>query len=156
MYFPDFEITLMRTDNQPTKFAGTTGDHCLQRSGADGKFSFYGSSIYNSAASILTKTTCMWKDSKIYINGTQVSTGSKPEDSGIKFSLYGVGSNYEGYYTNIRIYDCKLWDLNGNLVRDMYPCRRTADDVLGFYDIVTDTFYPPVGTGSFIAGSDVN
>lgn len=153
--FVDFEITLMRTDNQPTKFAGTTGDHCLQRSGGDGRFAFYGSYIYNSSASILTKTTCKWKDGKIYINGTQVSTQVKPADSGIQFALYGVGNG--AGYTNIRIYDCKLWDLDGNLIRDMYPCRRTADSVLGFYDTVTDTFYPPVGTvGSFIAGNDVN
>ena len=154
-YFADFEITLMRTDNQPTKFAGTTSGHCLQRSGNDGKFAFYGSNIYNSSASILTKTTCKWKDGKIYINGTQVSTQVKPADTGIQFALFGIGDG--AGYTNIRIYDCKLWDLDGNLVRDMYPCRRAADSVLGFYDMVTETFFPPVGTvGSFIAGSDVN
>ena len=50
-----------------------------------------------------------------------------------------------------KIYSAKLYD-NGVLVRNMVPVRRDADDVLGMYDLVTDTFYINAGTGTFVAG----
>lgn len=162
-YYADFEIECMRTDNQPTKFAGTGAYDCLQRNGSEGLFYFSASNVtsYTSSASILQRTVCKWKDGKIYINGTQVSTLSKnPSATGNEtFKLYGGQSvgGVGGYYTNIRIYYCKLWNpSDGTLVRDMYPVRRNTDNVYGFYDNVTNTFFPPVGDGSLIAGNDIS
>ena len=152
-YFADFEVDIMRTNNMPTKFMGVDSNYCLQRSGSDGYFAFYYGEWWNSTAPMTTRTVCMWKSGKVYINGTQVKSQSKGYYTG-NMVLFGTPGRF---FTNIRIYSCKLWDSGGNLVRDMYPCRRRADSVLGFYDTVTETFFPSVGTvGSFIAGSDVN
>ena len=45
---------------------------------------------------------------------------------------------------------------NGNLVGDFYPCYRKSDNVIGFYDIVTEAFFVNSGTGgTFTKGADI-
>ena len=46
-------------------------------------------------------------------------------------------------------------ETGGNLVRDMVPCYRKADNVPGFYDLVSGSFSTNAGTGSFVTGADV-
>lgn len=36
------------------------------------------------------------------------------------------------------------------------PCRRKSDNVLGFYDTISKTFFTNAGTGTFTAGPEVN
>lgn len=52
-----------------------------------------------------------------------------------------------------RIWYCKIWD-NGVLVRNFIPCKNPSN-VVGLYDTVNDVFYGNAGTGSFIAGAEV-
>ena len=52
-----------------------------------------------------------------------------------------------------RIYYCKLYN-NGTLVRDMIPCYRVSDNVIGMYDVVGKQFYTNAGSGSFTKGSN--
>lgn len=54
----------------------------------------------------------------------------------------------------MRVYSFKLYD-DGALVRDMVPCRRDQDSQVGFYDDVSGAFYGNDGTGSFVAGPDI-
>lgn len=53
----------------------------------------------------------------------------------------------------------RIWgfsmEVGGNLVRDMVPCYRKADNVPGFYDLVSGSFSTNAGTGSFVTGADV-
>lgn len=63
--------------------------------------------------------------------------------SGIAEYKMTLGNTDQG-----RIYHLKVWD-KSKLVKDMYPCYRNADDALGMYDIVSDTFY----AGSDASGS---
>ena len=51
-----------------------------------------------------------------------------------------------------KTYFYKLYDANGDLLRDMIPVRRNSDNVLGMYDRVTGTFFTNSGTGTFTAG----
>ena len=53
-----------------------------------------------------------------------------------------------------KIYACKIWD-NEVLIRDLIPCYRISDNVIGLYDIVNDVFYTNSGTGTFSKGADV-
>lgn len=62
--------------------------------------------------------------------------------------------NDGSYSNNCRVYYCKIWD-NGTLVRNLVPCVRDSDDVVGLYDLANDVFYTNTGTGNFTAGSDV-
>lgn len=38
------------------------------------------------------------------------------------------------------LYGAKIWDDNGNLVRDYVPAKRLADNAEGIYDLVNNTF----------------
>ena len=88
------------------------------------------------------------------------STASK---SAISFtpnnlSLYMFGGNqnnslWRGFYG--RIYYMRLYN-DDNLVREFIPARRRSDSVLGMYDLVNDKFYTNNGSGSFVAGEEVN
>lgn len=53
----------------------------------------------------------------------------------------------------------RIWgfsmETGGNLVRDMVPCYRKADNVPGMYDLVSGSFSTNAGTGSFVTGADV-
>ena len=53
----------------------------------------------------------------------------------------------------IRCYGFKIFE-SGSAVRDYKPCIRDADSVAGFYDTVTETFYPSIGENAFTAGND--
>lgn len=52
-----------------------------------------------------------------------------------------------------RIYYCKLYN-NGTLVRDMIPCYRVSDNVIGMYDLVSNTFFTNAGSGAFTKGNN--
>lgn len=54
-------------------------------------------------------------------------------------------------YCKVRIYSCKIYD-NDILVRDFVPRMRTSDGVYGLLDILTNTLYTNVGSGTFITG----
>lgn len=49
------------------------------------------------------------------------------------------------------LYQCSVWQ-SGNQIRDMYPCYRKSDNVIGMYDIVGKTFYTNAGSGTFYKG----
>lgn len=56
-----------------------------------------------------------------------------------------------GYFYQGRIYSCKIWK-SGALVRYMVPCYRVSDNVVGMYDIISNTFFTNSGSGSFGKG----
>lgn len=51
-----------------------------------------------------------------------------------------------------RIFSAKIWQA-GELIHDYYPCYRRYDREPGLYDIITDTFLPNAGTGTFGIGN---
>ena len=52
-----------------------------------------------------------------------------------------------------KIYNVKSYK-SSTLISDLYPCYRKSDNVIGMYDIVTDTFYTNAGTGTFSKGDN--
>jgi len=57
---------------------------------------------------------------------------------------------------DLRYYAFKVTDKStGEVIRDLIPVYRKADDVVGFWDTVNEVFYTNDGTGSFTAGPDV-
>lgn len=59
------------------------------------------------------------------------------------------------YYFNGKIYYFKWLDSNNELKLDLVPCYRKADNEIGMYDTVNDTFFTNQGTGTFTKGQDV-
>lgn len=53
------------------------------------------------------------------------------------------------YFANVKIYN-----LQGNLVRDLYPVRRKSDNVGMMYDLVSNEVFANIFVGSFECGPD--
>lgn len=49
----------------------------------------------------------------------------------------------------------KMYNTQNKLIRDLVPCYRKADNVVGVYDLVNDVFYTNAGTGTFVKGNNV-
>ena len=55
----------------------------------------------------------------------------------------------------IKIYDFELIS-NNNVIRSMVPARNNTTGVIGMLDTVNNKFYTNQGSGTFVAGPDVN
>lgn len=53
-----------------------------------------------------------------------------------------------------KLYGLQMWHY-GNLVRNLIPCYRKSDNVIGLFDTVGMTFYTNIGTGSFGKGTNI-
>ena len=74
-----------------------------------------------------------------------------------EYSLYLFSNNNAGATgagASISIYSCKIYD-NGTLIRNMVPVKNSSG-TLGMYDIVNGVFYTNAGTGTFVAGAEIN
>ena len=67
--------------------------------------------------------------------------------------IFDTAGGYSQNKLKGKVYYCKIWE-NGVLVRNMIPCINQSN-VAGMYDTVNDVFYSNAGTGSFIAGAEV-
>lgn len=74
----------------------------------------------------------------------------------------GLFASYDGNYnTPYRWAYMKLYSFqvtkNNTLVRDLVPCERDSDNMVGLYDLVNDVFYYPPNYNSYqlVAGSAV-
>ena len=90
-----------------------------------------------------------------YINGTLASTNTARSFSlDIPFylgTINGSGTPATYYFVG-RIYSCKIWDANGNLVFDGIPVRKGTVGYL--YDRVSGKLFGNSGTGAFVIGPD--
>lgn len=70
------------------------------------------------------------------------------------FSYNAPSLTYSTIHTGLRIYNFKIYD-GDVLIRDLVPCYRKSDDVIGMYDLVNGVFYTNKGTGTFIKGKSI-
>lgn len=90
---------------------------------------------------------------KLIVNGNEYTfTPEANWTSATQFKIFraDVGSNH--YSANMKLYYFKIYD-NGELRRDLVPCKRKSDNTPGLYDRVTGAFYTNAGSGSFTAGN---
>ena len=114
------------------------------RYGATSRYSFDFQFDYNPAAQAQIHPNLFEFGSTVRVDGTTYATISGVDWSSNtqSFHLFGARTNYNG----ARIYTFELWDGN-NLVRDLIPCYRKSDNVIGFYDRITKSlFTSTVGT----------
>ena len=67
--------------------------------------------------------------------------------------IFDTAGGYSANKLKGKVYYCKIWE-NGVLIRDMIPCKNPSN-VVGMYDTVNNVFYSNAGSGSFIAGAEV-
>ena len=92
------------------------------------------------------------------IDGMSVTSGTDTASFTAPGSIYLFACNQTNgpyLYSTSRIYACKFWQ-NETLVRDLIPCYRKSDGVIGLYDKVNGVFYTNAGTGAFLKGDDKN
>ena len=163
-YFADFEIECNKTINEGTIFAGcglglygSYGATVGRYSSAQPYATFFASTTkyYISGVQVTTRGKYKWKNNKVFVNDVEASNLQKPSST-YNFFLFGYTGEYSYGYSHMRFYSAKLWDNNGEIIRDYIPCYRKADNTPGMFDIVTRTFNPGTGTsGYFTVGNNV-
>ena len=96
-----------------------------------------------------------------FINGIYTDSSGNTKTVNISTSktsqqnLYIMARNKNGnaeQYFNGKIYTFKMWESNV-LIRNYIPCKN-ANNEIGLYDLITNTFYGNSGTGTFVAGNE--
>ena len=106
--------------------------------------------------SLNTKYTLVMDKTGLTLNSTTGTFSTNTISTNNSIFLFAVNrgtSKVIDSNAQKRIYYCKLYD-NGTLVRNMIPCYRISDNVIGMYDIVNNTFYTNAGTGTFTKGNN--
>ena len=91
------------------------------------------------------------------INGdTTSSTYSGSIQNNYNFYIFGKnnGGNSSERGSGYNLYYMKIYN-NDVLVRNLVPCYRISDNVIGLYDLVNSTFYTNAGSGTFNKGANV-
>lgn len=91
------------------------------------------------------------------VNGEVTSSSTGYNMSTNTLSMYLGARNVAGAVNNAlatKIYRFKL-AVNGKKERDLIPCYRKSDNIIGMYDLVYGVFYVNKGTGTFIKGHDL-
>lgn len=89
----------------------------------------------------------------VKIDGEQFATFSNASVRKNK-NVFLFGTSVNTRPTWARIYSLQIIE-NGSLVRDFVPCYRKADNEIGMFDLVSNTFFTNAGTGTFTKGADV-
>lgn len=67
----------------------------------------------------------------------------------------GTWSNHNNvYYLSANIYKVKIYT-SGVIKRNLIPCYRISDGVIGMYDLIDNVFYVNRGTGIFNKGNNI-
>lgn len=164
-----FEIGWVYTGSNIQIFGATdtTGNYRCLLSAHVGAGSWYYGSFNNNFTNIHyppndNTTGKLMKQKAVYKSGDNqgyiedLDTGEKIfftiQDYTVSNNLYLLGQNYKGNYRGNglkQISYFKYWDNNDNLLRDMIPCYRKSDNVIGMYDKVSNTLFTNAGTGTF-------
>lgn len=105
-------------------------------------------------------TVEMYWDENYYVkfdgssSSYNISSTAEPTITSYLFARHGASSTtYDG--TGTRIFYHKQQRNDGTPVLNLFPAKRNSDDVLGMYDLVSDTFLTNSGTGTFTGGNEV-
>lgn len=118
-----------------------------------------GSAMYNQIINVEAyQSTCSWTNesgvrSSITSSGT-VNAGMGP--IGIfcmnqSSSSGGWSPESNTYSGNVKLYEFKIYETD-TLFREYIPVKRISDNVIGLYELNTNTFLTNVGSGTFLGG----
>ena len=170
------------TPNQDTALAGSFMVKSTANAAAGTGFIPYGAAYtYNSQAFELYTTSGQFEinydgqvnfigtvqmDQKIHVNhdknivsiilqdGTSVNTAFTYQNFTAPYTLTLFAINRGSAVCGLlRLYSCQIYD-NGTLVRDFIPCKNDSNEI-GLFDISQVVFHGNNGTGSFVAGPEV-
>lgn len=88
----------------------------------------------------------------VVLDGTTLGSGTPITSTGTLW----IGRRDNAINLKCYVYYIKITDkATGDLIRDYIPVKRMIDDVICFYDKVTEEFFENLGTGTFVAGPEV-
>ena len=103
---------------------------------------------------IIQRGTCNW-GSYTCTTLDNAITVQTPATGMAIFAAFNAG-NYQIFgKRDMYLYSVKIYDSNSELIHNLIPVKRNADDEPGLYDLKTYKFYTNMGTGVFTVGSDV-
>ncbi|MBQ2946246.1 MAG: prepilin-type N-terminal cleavage/methylation domain-containing protein [Bacilli bacterium] len=70
-------------------------------------------------------------------------------------NIYFGSWNDVTFSKNWQIEYLKVYNTENKLIRNLVPCYRISDDVIGLYDLIDGNFYTNSGTGVFEKGNNV-
>lgn len=121
---------------------------------------WHSSSGLNDRIKILFNTA----EGKLFVNDIEV-TPNNPMDGTQSTSpqnIYLFARNISGSASDAghgvaaKVFRFTIWNkTTGDLLRDFVPCYRKADEVIGFYDLATQSFFTKSGSSDFEKGEDV-
>lgn len=89
------------------------------------------------------------------INGGNATTNTAATFTApVNLALFAVNTNGTISYGKVKLYYVQIYD-NGTLIRNMVPVKNSSG-TLGMYDTVNGVFYTNAGTGTFVAGAEIN
>lgn len=91
-----------------------------------------------------------------YSGSTQTWTQTAETFSNtLTMRLFACNYSSSPGYLKGKIYNLKIYN-NTTLVRNFVPAKRNSDGSLGLFDTVFKEFYTNAGTGTFVAGAEIN
>lgn len=166
----DLQYTLkslkLKVNMTASKTSGTTEEAWFSMppmlefgTSSDGRMFFYISGI-GSANDVRNINLNTWYDIEFgttendkYLIVNNEETRTTGVIQALKLNMYLFRYD-ERYYANIKLKKTKIYDDN-ILVRDLIPCYRVSDNVIGMYDLVNGVFYTNAGTGTFLKGNNI-
>ena len=82
------------------------------------------------------------------------STVDHDSATGTHVFLFAYNSGGASSLISAQVKQFKIWDSNNVLVRNFIPAKNSSN-VIGLYDVVSNTFFTNAGTGTFNAGQEV-
>lgn len=140
--------------------SGDANQFCLYYKQDENRYAyrFNGLSVINIYGTVGVKTHAELSTNKYLINnGTIIQDDIQYTGTFLgTLPLYILAQNQGGTATlvsNIKLYSFKILEDN-ELIRNMIPCYRISDNVIGMYDTVNNVFYTNAGTGVFGKGAN--
>ncbi len=119
------------------------------------RFGFDGTGGYTGNAPLTDRVFLSFDGEQLYRDGVAAwmipsSTQFITPSNLLLFAYYDKNQIVQA---QVKVFMLRLYD-NTTLVRNFIPARN-SDNVIGMYDTVTKTFFTNSGTGSFIAGPEI-
>ena len=160
----DFKVTYKATAgvvygsyNNSNVWTSGNGYYHNASSGSKEYIHYNSNDAVNYNGSVNTTQEITINKGNVSINGVNVKTYATKSFTQ-SYPTYFFGGNNAGSLAQpiqLKLFYLKISE-NDNLIRDLVPCYRIADSVIGMYDLVNDVFYTNAGTDSFAKGHDVN
>lgn len=92
---------------------------------------------------------------KLYLDNTYVADDSSSAFNTINYaSLFATTGTNSHTYGKCRIYFCRIWDEDNNLIKNYVPVKRNSDDKIGIFETVEGVFLTNESGTDYVPGPE--